>query len=253
MSNQKTSENLSHEAETLFGHLVELRTRVVRSAWFIVLGMALCYAFSDKLFDVIRTPIAPYLPDGGLVFTAPIDKFMAHLKVSFFGGLILSCPLWLNQVWGFVAPGLYAKERKYGFWFIFFASFFFLTGVFFAYFVVFPAAFKFLMSYGGTLDKPMITINEYLSFVLVTAALFGVAFELPVVIVLLGAMGIVGQKGLREKRRFAIVGLAVIAAIFTPPDVLSMIFLLGPLILLYEFSILIVGHMERSRSKDQVE
>ncbi len=228
-------------AETLTSHLEELRTRVINCAYIITLGSILGYIYSDKLFEVIRSPIKPYLPEGGLVFTNPVDKFAAFLRISIFAGLVLTCPLWLYQLWRFVAPGLYAKEKKYSLVFIFFGSLLFLVGLTFAYFLVFPMAFDFLLNFGGTTDKPMITIDEYLSFFTTTSVVFGAMFEMPLVLVILGMMGVLDQKTLRESRRYAIVVLSVVSALVTPPDVLSMFLLFVPMLLLYELSIILVG------------
>lgn len=245
MNSEETPLNL-----TLTEHLAELRSRLIKSAYAILLGMVICYNFSERIFDIIRGPIAPYLPSGGLVFTAPADKFIAHLKLSFFGGMILTCPVWIYQLWRFVAPGLYTKERKYSLGFIFFGSLLFVLGVLFAYFGVFPMAFKFLMGYGGEVDKPMITIDQYLSFFITTTLMFGLAFELPLVIVILGLMELVSAKFLREKRRYAVMILTVLAAIITPPDLLSMLMMLAPMVLLYEIAALIVYFFEKRRPKE---
>lgn len=245
--------NQSEETELqapLIEHLVELRTRLIYSAYAILAGMFACYFYSPQLFDIVRGPIAPYLPSGGLVFTAPADKFIAHLKISFFGGVLLTCPVWIYQIWKFVAPGLYAKERKYSISFIFWGSLLFILGVSFAYYGVFPMAFKFLMGFGGDVDKPMITIDQYLSFFVTTTLLFGLAFELPLIIVILGLLEIVDAKFLREKRRYAIMVIATISAVITPPDLLSMLMLLVPMTLLYESSILIVSYFEKRRPKE---
>ena len=232
---------------SLIDHLTELRDRLVKAAWAIALMGGLCWMFNTQLFDVIRQPIAPYLDVGGLIFTHPIDKFMAHLKVAVLGGVILACPVWIYQAWMFVAPGLYAHERRYSLIFISAGTVLFMTGVLFCYFLVLPAAFKFLLQFGGTTDKPMITISEYLSFFVSMVLIFGVAFELPLVIVVLGAMGLVDQKFLREKRRIMVVVLAIVSAIVTPPDLMSMLLLLVPLCVLYEISILLVGMIGRRK------
>jgi sec-independent protein translocase protein TatC len=227
--------------QSLTEHLTELRVRVIYSLWGILVGFIICYNFTDVMFDWVRKPIQPYLQTGGLVFTAPMDKFIAHLKLAFFGGLVLACPFWVYQLWKFVAPGLYQKEKKYSIGFIFAGSVLFLTGVAFTYFIVFPMAFKFLMTYGGDVDKPMITIQQYMSFFLMTSLMFGASFELPVVLVILGMLGVVNQKFLREKRRYAIMSMAVLSAVITPPDLLSMVLMLVPLVILYEISIIFVG------------
>lgn len=236
------------QSQTLTDHLTELRDRLIRSAWAILLAAILCWLFSDKIFDIVRAPIAPYLDAGGLIFTNPMDKFIAHMKVAVLGGVIVSCPVWVYQAWMFVAPGLYTNEKKYSMMFISAGSGLFLLGVLFVYFAVLPMAFKFLLTFGGTTDKAMITINEYMSFFMTTTLVFGAAFELPLVIVILGAMGLVDQKFLREKRRYAVVGLAILSAIITPPDVLSMMMLLVPLWMLYELSIILVGVMSHRKS-----
>jgi len=230
------------DGQTLVEHLSELRTRLIWSLAFVFIGFLASWGFSELLFDIIRGPIQPYLStdSGGLVFTAPMDKFMAHLKVSFLSGIILTCPLWLSQVWLFVAPGLYASEKKYVVGFISFGTLLFLTGVSFVYFVVYPAAFKFLMGFGGETDVPMITIGEYLSFFTTTTLVFGAAFEMPLILTILGMMGVIDHKFLAEKRRYAIVLLAAMSAMFTPPDVISMILMMLPMILLYESSVLLV-------------
>lgn len=229
---------------TLVEHLSELRTRIIYSLYAIVLFTGIAWYFSENIFDLVRMPIRDYLPGKGLVFTAPTDKFMAHIKISVLAGIIAACPVWIYQVWGFVSPGLYIKEKKYGRYFILFGSLLFLMGVSFAYFLVLPTAFKVLLSFGGTVDVPMITINDYLSFFMTTILVFGAAFEMPLVIVLLGLMGIVTTKGLRHLRRYAYVVIAIIAALFTPPDAISMTLLGVPLILLYEISILVLRAVE---------
>ena len=226
---------------TLVEHLTELRTRLIWSILAVV-GLAIvAWNFSDFFFSVVRKPILPYLPQNGLVFTAPMDKFMAHLKVSILAGVVMACPVWIYQFWMFVAPGLYKKEKKYGIYFIFFGTLLFLVGVSFVYFVVYPLAFDFLLNFGGDTDTAMITINDYLSFFMTTTLVFGLAFELPLVLTILGMMGIVNKELLIALRRYAVIVMCVMSAIITPPDVMSMVLLVLPLCGLYELSIILVG------------
>ena len=253
MNSYDPSNELEARTQSLIEHLSELRNRLVYSAYFIVAGMAICYNFTEQMFDIIRKPIAQYLPGGGLIFTGPADKFIAHLKLAFFGGLLLSCPFWIYQIWKFVAPGLYSKEKKYSLAFIFFGSILFVVGVCFAYFAVFPAAFHFLMGYGGEVDKPMITIEEYLSFFVTTSLMFGLAFELPLIISILGMTGLVSSRFLRDKRRYAVVVLSIVAAVVTPPDLLSMIMMLVPLVMLYEIGVWIVFFFEKKKAKNDLQ
>jgi sec-independent protein translocase protein TatC len=254
MSNAPEPEKeLANEGNmSIFEHLHELRLRLTRSAYGVFIGMVLCWSFSEIIFNFLRLPIAQYLPTGGLVFTAPMDKFMAHLKIAFLCGLLVSAPFWLFQLWSFIAPALYKKERKMAAAFVIFGTLQFVMGLAFAYYAVLPMAFKFLMNFGNTTDKPMITIDSYLGFLTHTALVFGLCFQMPVIISFMGMVGAVSQRFLKEKRRYAILIIASVSAVAAPPDALSMILLLVPMCLLYEVAILIVGYLERGRAENQV-
>jgi sec-independent protein translocase protein TatC len=241
----ETEEQIELKHQTLIDHLTELRIRIMNAGYAIIFGTLLCYGFSEKIFNLVRRPITPYLPTGGLVFTAPMDKFIAHLKLSLACGIIVSAPFWLYQIWLFVAPGLYSREKKYATTFIFSGSVLFVLGVIFSYAVVLPMAFHFLMNYGGDVDKPMITIDYYLSFFTQTCLMFGAAFEMPMVLIVMGMLGIVSQKFLREKRRYAVMIISILSAVITPPDVLSMVMMLVPMLALYEIGVFFVGFFER--------
>ena len=243
----ETPEKENHAHHTLTEHLVELRIRVVYALYGLVLGMGISITQSEKLMDFMREPIKPYLPSGGLVFTAVLEKFLAHLKVSLLAGAILTAPWWLYQVWCFIAPGLYRKERRYAVTFLLSGTLLFLVGAAFAYKLVFPPAFKYLLGFGGTTDVPMITIGEYISFFVTTTLVFGAAFELPLVLVTLGMLGVIDSDTLKKNRRYAVVGLAVVSAVVTPPDALSMLMLLAPLVFLYEISIWLLVFFQKKR------
>jgi sec-independent protein translocase protein TatC len=244
--------DLESKHQTLIEHLTDLRVRIVNCVLILVIATGVCYGFSDHIFNFVRAPIAPYLPDGGLIYTGPLDKFIAHLKLSFVCGILVSCPLWLWQVWLFIAPGLYAKEKRYAAGFIFSGSGLFILGAAFSYYIALPMAFEFLMHFGGNVDKPMISIDAYMGFFSQMCLMFGVAFELPLVIVVLGMLGIVNQAFLKKNRRYAVMTIAVIAAVITPPDLLSMIMMLAPMLVLFESSVIIVGMFEKKR-RESVE
>lgn len=233
------------QGHSLTDHLTELRDRVVRCAWAVLACSILAWFFKEQILEILTEPIEPQLQQGSLVFTNVVDPFMINLRISIVAGITLATPIWLYQAWKFVAPGLYAKEKKYTVGFIISGTVLFVTGVVFSYMLVLPAGLKFLLEMAPSPEssalRAMIDITKYLSFLTTTALVFGLAFELPLVITMLGVLGIVDQNGLRQKRRFAILGMAILAAIVTPPDALSMMLLLVPLCILYEISIILVG------------
>jgi sec-independent protein translocase protein TatC len=179
-----------------------------------------------------------------------MDKFMAHIKISFVMGMLLSSPFWLYQLWSFISPALYRKEKKMAAGFIFFGTLQFVLGLAFSYYVVLPMAFHFLMTFGGSVDKPMITIDHYLGFVTQTAIVFALCFQMPVVISFLGMIGLVSQTFLKKNRRYAVLIISVVSAIAAPPDALSMILLLVPMWVLYEISIIVVGMFEKQKANE---
>lgn len=242
------TETVEKDAQTFVDHLSELRDRVIRILIIIITASVAAFYYSEYIFNVLRSPIEKYLPTQGLVFTAPADKFMAYIQVSIFAGIILSSPLWFYQIWKFVAPGLYQEEKKSAVYFILSGTFLFVTGILFAFYGALPAAFEFLMGFGSAKDTPMLTIDAYLSFVVWMVILFGLAFELPLIIVILGMLGIITAGFLKKNRRFMYVFLAVLAGVLTPsPDVASMMVMFIPLIILFEISIFIVSQMEKRK------
>lgn len=243
MANHQTEKDMS-----LVEHIGELRFRLTRAAIGILVGMGFCWGFSEQLFNIIRKPIQPFLPLGGLVYTAPIDKFMAHIKISFICGVMISAPFWLYHLWKFISPALYKNEKRFAIGFIFFGTFQFLMGLVFTYFIIFPMAFKFLMNFGGDIDKPMITIEHYLGFFTQTALIFGMAFEMPVILTFLGMVGVISSAFLKKNRRYAVVIITASSAILAPPDALSMVLLMVPLWVLYEISILTVRFFEQKKA-----
>lgn len=233
-------EDREQQAMTLVEHLTELRYRLIWCAVGLVFGMGISLYFSEWMLEIIRRPILPFLNEGGLVFTGVMDKFLALIKVGILGGVVLTCPFWLYHVWCFVSPALYKHERRYAAAFIVFGTGLFALGVCFVYFFVYPAAFQFLMTVGGEIDKPMITIDQYLGFFTMTTLMFGLAFELPVFLTILAMIGLIDAAFLRKNRRYAVLTLAVAAAVITPPDAVSMLLMLIPMCILYESSIWVI-------------
>jgi len=221
-------------------HLEELRKRIIICIIAVVLGFLGSYFFAEQIFSFLVKPLQEELPpDSLLIFTALPEAFFAYLKLSLFAGIFLASPVILWEVWCFVAPGLYDHEKRYVYPFVSFSTLFFVAGVLFCYLVVFPISFKFLIGYGSEAIKPLPSIKEYLSFSCKMLLAFGIIFELPLFVLFLAKIGIVDDKMLRSKRKFAILGVFIVAAILTPPDVFSQVLMAFPLIVLYEISILV--------------
>lgn len=230
---------------SIWEHLRELKSRLVKALMAIIIGVSVAFAFSEKLFYFLKNPVINLLPDKKLVFLSPFEKFVSYLKVSVIFGIILSSPFWFYQIYAFLAPALYVQEKKI-FWRFFMLSMIFLMlGLSFAYWVAAPTAFRFLINFGDATDVPLITISEYLNFILYLLAGFGIAFQLPVLLIFLGWLGIITAQSLKAHRKYIILILSIITAIITPPDVLSMLIMLGPLWLLFELSIWIIWFLQR--------
>lgn len=245
----ETESQGSTSGQTLTDHLAELRDRIVKSLYAIIVFSVGAWFFRGEIFDFLIAPVSSQMKTGNLQFINLVDPFMVNLKIAVVTGIAFATPVWLYQSWLFIAPGLYAKERRYTVAFISSGTLLFVIGVAFAYYLVLPAAVHFFISQAPdpALSKVEVApdITFYLSLITTMALVFGLAFELPLAITLLGVIGIVDAKFLKEKRRFAILGLAIVAAVVTPPDALSMLMLLIPLCVLYEISILLVGMLGR--------
>ena len=218
-------------------HLEELRSRLIKSFIAVGAGFLLCYGFKESLFEILVYPLIRVMPEGGkLIFTGIPEAFFTYLKVSFLSGIILASPVLLYQFWMFVAPGLYQKERHLLGPVIAITSFFFIGGALFGYFVVFPSGFKFLLGFGTDYIRTLPSMREYLNFATKLLFIFGLLFELPVVLTCLAWVGIVSADYLKRNRKYAVL-LAFVVAAFLTPDVVSMILMAVPLMLLYEISI----------------
>jgi sec-independent protein translocase protein TatC len=225
----------------LTSHLQELRKRLILSFIAIGVGFCLCYAFADKIFNILAAPLMDILKikGGSLIFISVAEAFFTYMKVAFIAGIIVTSPFILYQIWAFVAPGLYQKEKRYVVPFVLGGSLFFALGVLFGYYVAIPVGFKFLLGYATDFIKPMPSMKEYLSFSIKFLLAFGLVFEFPVVLVLLSKIGIIDAKILARQRKYAILLIFVFAAVMTPPDFISQVLMALPLIGLYELSILL--------------
>ncbi len=231
-------------------HLVELRKRLAIAAISIVLGFFIMFYFHEALLAWMIEPLNDALIEvgkksvnaaNGMVTTSQVGgAFFVALKVSFFAGLLLSLPVILAQFWLFIAPGLYANEKKMLLPFIFGGTTMFAAGVSFAYYVVTPFGFDFLITFGSFKFTPLINIEDYVGFFTKIMFGFGVAFELPVFAYFLGLLGLVNDKQMIAFFKYAIIIIFVVAALLTPPDVLTQLLMAGPLIILYGISILLV-------------
>jgi sec-independent protein translocase protein TatC len=235
-----------HKKEMSFlEHLEELRKRVIRCLFFIIIFSIVAYFFSEKIINFVSKPI-PHL-----YFMSPTEAFAIRIKLSLIVGLIVSVPVIFYQAWQFVVPGLLEKEVKIVIPVVVSSTIFFLTGTVFCFFLVLPVGIKFLLGFGTEKLSPLIKVTDYINFISYMTLAFGAVFELPVLSYFLAKIGVISAPTLRKGRRYAIVIILIVAAALTPgPDIFSQLMLAGPLYILYEISIIVVMITRKKKSMD---
>jgi sec-independent protein translocase protein TatC len=245
-----------HSRAPLLDHLIELRQRLIWSLLTFVVAFGICYAFAEQIYGFLTHPLAEAMqgqPGRRMIFTALYETFFTYLKVAAFGALCLSFPMVAVQIWMFVAPGLYRNEQAAFLPFLIATPVLFITGASLVYFGLMPVAIQFFLGFespGGAGTLPIqleAKVSDYLDLIMTLIFAFGLSFQLPVLLTLLGRVGLVSSDFLRRNRRFAIVFAFVVAAVLTPPDVMSQFALAVPLCLLYEGSIWSVRLIEKRR------
>jgi sec-independent protein translocase protein TatC len=225
----------------LFSHLLELRSRLIKAILAVVVVLVALVPFANHLYALLAAPLVSRLPQGAhLIATEVASPFITPLKLAFYTALFIAMPVVLYQLWSFVSPGLYKHEKRLARPLLIAACILFYIGCAFAYFLVLPAAFRFLTAVTPQGVEMMTDITHYLDFVMLMFFAFGLCFEVPVAVVILAAVGVVDLDKLRKGRRYALVGAFAIAAVVTPPDITSMIMLAIPMCLLYEIGVLAV-------------
>ncbi|HEY9268690.1 MAG TPA: twin-arginine translocase subunit TatC [Methylotenera sp.] len=226
--------------ENFISHLIELRTRLLRIVIGLVVVFVALFPFANEIYTVLAAPLLTKLPMGGqMIATGVTTPFFVPMKVAMMAAFLISLPHTLYQVWAFVAPGLYTHEKRFMIPMIIFSSFLFLLGMSFAYFLVFPVVFGFIVGTAPEGVAVMTDIGNYLDFVMTLFFAFGLAFEVPIAVVMAVRFGWVGIPALRDARGYVVVGAFVIGAIFTPPDIISQFMLAVPMWLLYELGIIV--------------
>lgn len=274
----QTQDDGDDQAMPLIEHLAELRTRIIRSVLALLVGVVASFAFAEPALDFIMQPIADVLRSRGedprLIFTAPQEKLFVLFRIAILMGLAVSFPIIAYQLWRFVAPGLYRNEKGAFLPFVIASPAMFILGAAFAHFVVTPLAMDFFISFSDVIptltamlsggpaeavaDEQLTTVflgsvKETLDLSLKFIFAFGICFQLPILLTLMGMSGLVSSEGLKAVRKYAVVGILVVAALVTPPDVITQVILFSVVYALYEISIWLVWAVERKRAKAEAE
>ncbi len=242
-------DTINSEAKPIFSHLVELRARLLWVIVIMIIGTALSFIFVDNIYSFLVQPLADAMNENDtnrLIYTGLTEAFFTYLKVAFFSGIFLTFPVLLLQVWIFIAPGLYKNEKKAFLPFLIFTPILFFLGGACVYYVVLPMAWPFFLSFQSTGEDMALPIqlearvSEYLDLIMTLIFAFGLCFQLPVFLVLLGRAGLISAGFLASKRKYAIIIAFIVAAFLTPPDLVSQILLAVPILILYELSIFLI-------------
>ena len=252
MSNKKSDQQVN-----FIGHLGELRTRLIKSFIFFIVAFIISYIYSEKIYSFLVQPYSSAIIENNLdrrlIFTALHEAFLTYLKVAFFASIFITSPIFLTQIWKFIAPGLYKNEKQALLPYLIATPVLFLLGGVLVYYLIMPLAIKFFLSFESTAEVGSIAIqleakvNEYLSLIMRLIFAFGISFQLPVILSLLARVGIVDSSYLKTRRKYVVVIIFAVAAILTPPDPITQIGLALPLLILYELSILTVKLIEKKK------
>ena len=241
---------MTDDKQPFLGHLEELRKRLVICAIAIGIGFGISYVFAKQLFSYLVLPLTKVLPDDSrLIFTNLPEMFIAYIKVALVAGIILAIPIIFYQLWMFLAPALFKKEKKYIIPFVLFSSILFVVGALFGYLVVFPYGFKFFVSFATEDIQALPSVKQYFSFAIRLLLAFGLVFEMPVVVLFLTKIGLITPDSMKKFRKFAILSSFILSAILTPPDVATQLMMALPIIILYEISIVLSKTMYRKKER----
>ncbi len=245
---------MSDEKKPFLAHLEELRTRLIVCAIAVGVGFVISYIFSKQLFFLLTMPLTKILPpENSMIFTSLPEMFIAYIKVALIGGIILAVPVIFYELWMFVAPALYQREKRYLVPFVLFSTILFIAGALFGYLIVFPYGFKFFLGFATQDIQALPSVKQYFSFAIRLLLAFGLVFEMPVAVLFLTKIGLITPEAMKRYRKFAILGSFILSAILTPPDVATQLMMAGPLIILYELSIYISKAVYRKQEEPHPE